>query len=46
MEQAQRCADKVAFFYLGEMIEAGSTGQMFDAPQQRRTQDYIAGTFG
>ena len=46
MEQAQRCADKVAFFYLGEMIEAGSTRQMFDAPQQRRTQDYIAGTFG
>ena len=46
MEQAQRCADKVAFFYLGEMIEAGSTRQMFDGPQQRRTQDYIAGTFG
>ena len=46
MEQAQRCADKVAFFYLGEMIEAGSTGQMFDAPRQRRTQDYMVGTFG
>ena len=46
MEQAQRCADKVAFFYLGEMIEAGSTGQLFDAPRQTRTQDYIAGTFG
>jgi len=46
MEQAQRCADKVAFFYLGEMIEAGSTGQMFAAPLQRRTQDYIAGAFG
>ncbi len=46
MEQAQRCADKVAFFYLGEMIEAGSTAQMFDAPQQRRTQDYLAGNFG
>jgi phosphate transport system ATP-binding protein len=36
----------VAFFYLGEMIEAGSAGQMFDAPQHRRTQDYIAGAFG
>jgi phosphate transport system ATP-binding protein len=46
MEQARRCADKVAFFYLGEMIEAGSAGQMFDAPQHRRTQDYIAGAFG
>ena len=29
MEQARRCADKVAFFYLGEMIEAGPTGQMW-----------------
>jgi phosphate transport system ATP-binding protein len=46
MEQARRCADKVAFFYLGEMIEAGPTGQMFDAPRQGRTQDYIAGDFG
>ena len=46
MEQAQRCADKVAFFCLGEMVEAGSTRQMFDAPRERRTQDYIAGTFG
>ena len=46
MEQAQRCADKVAFFYLGEMIEAGATVQMFDAPRQMRTQDYMAGIFG
>lgn len=46
MEQAQRCADKVAFFYLGEMIEAGSTAQMFEAPRQERTQDYLAGSFG
>ncbi len=46
MEQAQRCADKVAFFCLGEMVEAGATEQIFDAPLQRRTQDYIAGTFG
>ena len=46
MEQAQRGADKVAFFCLGEMVEAGSTRQMFDAPLQRRTQNYIAGTFG
>jgi phosphate transport system ATP-binding protein len=37
MEQAQGCADKVAFFCLGEMIEAGSTGQMFDAPRERRS---------
>ena len=46
MEQAQRRADQVAFFVLGAMVEAGSTRQMFDAPHERRTQDYIAGTFG
>jgi len=46
MEQASRCADQVAFFYLGEMLEAGSTEQMFEAPAQVRTQNYIAGKFG
>ena len=46
MEQARRCADKVAFFYLGEMIEAGATEQMFDASRQKQTQNYIAGNFG
>jgi phosphate transport system ATP-binding protein len=46
MEQARRCADKVAFFYLGEMIEAGATAQMFDAPRQKHTRSYIAGKFG
>jgi phosphate transport system ATP-binding protein len=46
MEQARRVADQVAFFYLGEMIESGSTTQMFDAPLRQRTQNYIAGSFG
>ena len=46
MEQARRCADKVAFFYLGEMIEAGPTAQIFDAPRQTQTQNYMAGKFG
>ena len=46
MEQARRCADKVAFFYLGEMIEAGGTEQMFDAPRETRARNYIAGQFG
>jgi phosphate transport system ATP-binding protein len=46
MEQARRCADQVAFFYLGEMIESGSTAQIFGAPQRVRTQNYIAGAFG
>jgi len=46
MEQARRCADKIAFFYLGEMIEAGASKQMFEAPRQKHTQNYIAGNFG
>ena len=46
MEQARRCADEVAMLYLGQLIEAGSTTQMFDAPRQSRTQDYIGGHFG
>jgi len=46
MQQAARCADQVAFFYLGELIEVGPAGQMFTAPKQRRTQDYVTGRFG
>ena len=46
MQQAARCADQVAFFYLGEMVEVGSATQMFTAPHERRTQEYITGRFG
>ena len=46
MQQAARCADQVAFFYLGEMVEVGSAAQIFTAPRQRRTQEYITGRFG
>ncbi|MCW3476103.1 phosphate ABC transporter ATP-binding protein PstB [Limobrevibacterium gyesilva] len=46
MQQAARCADQVAFFYLGEMVEVGSATQMFTAPRERRTQEYITGRFG
>ncbi|KAA5608558.1 phosphate ABC transporter ATP-binding protein PstB [Rhodovastum atsumiense] len=46
MQQAARCADQVAFFYLGELIEVGTATQMFTAPRQRRTQEYITGRFG
>ncbi len=46
MQQAARCADQVAFFYLGEMVEAGSATQMFTTPRERRTQEYITGRFG
>jgi phosphate transport system ATP-binding protein len=46
MQQAARCADQVAFFYLGELIEVGAAGQIFTAPRQRKTQEYITGRFG
>jgi phosphate transport system ATP-binding protein len=46
MQQAGRCADSVAFFYLGELVEVGPSSQIFTAPKQRRTQEYITGRFG
>ena len=46
MQQAARCADQVAFSYLGEMVEVGTATQIFTAPHQRRTQEYITGRFG
>jgi phosphate transport system ATP-binding protein len=46
LQQAARCADQVAFFYLGEMVEMAPAAEMFTAPKQRRTQEYITGRFG
>lgn len=46
MQQAGRISDFTGFFYLGELIEFGTTEQMFTAPQTRRTQDYITGRYG
>jgi phosphate transport system ATP-binding protein len=46
MQQAARCADQVAFFYLGEMVEVSPAVRMFTAPKERRTQEYITGRFG
>src|ERR1700760_193852 len=46
MQQAARCADQVAFFYLGELIEVAPAADMFTAPKQKRTQEYITGRFG
>jgi len=46
MQQAARCADQVAFLYLGELIEVSPAMQMFTAPRERRTQEYITGRFG
>jgi phosphate transport system ATP-binding protein len=46
MQQAARVSEKTAFFLLGEMIEFGDTKKIFEAPKDRRTEDYITGRFG
>jgi len=46
MQQAARVSDQTAFFYLGEIIEMGNTEQLFNNPQEKRTQNYLSGHFG
>ncbi|MFN9093636.1 MAG: phosphate ABC transporter ATP-binding protein PstB [Alphaproteobacteria bacterium] len=46
MQQAARCADQVAFFYLGELIEVAPAAQLFTAPKHPKTHEYITGRFG
>lgn len=46
MQQASRISDKTAFFLLGELVEYGPTIQIFQNPQDKRTEDYITGRFG
>jgi len=46
MQQAARCADQVAFFYIGEMVEVAPAARLFTAPREKRTQDYVTGRFG
>ncbi len=46
MQQAARVSDFTAFFYMGELIEFGSTEQIFTNPREKRTEDYVTGKFG
>ncbi len=46
MQQAARISDKTAFFLLGELVEVGSTNQIFSMPKDKRLEDYITGRFG
>jgi phosphate transport system ATP-binding protein len=46
MQQAARCSDMTAFFYLGSLIEFGRTEKIFSNPSQKQTEDYISGRFG
>ena len=46
MQQAARVSDTTTFFYLGTMVETGSTQQIFTAPRNEQTEAYITGRFG
>ena len=46
LAQAHRVADKVAFMFLGDLVEYGDVQQVFEAPVAHRTRDYVAGAFG
>ena len=46
LAQARRVADKVAFMYLGDLVEYGTADEVFAAPRAARTRDYVQGAFG
>ena len=46
MQQAARVSDRTAYFHMGELVEAGDTGQVFTEPQVEGTRDYIMGRIG
>jgi len=46
MQQAARVSDYTAFLYMGELIEYGSTHEIFTNPRDERTEAYITGRFG
>ncbi len=46
MQQAARCSDHTAYMYLGDLVEFGTTEQMFFKPNRKETEDYITGRFG
>ena len=46
MQQAARISDFTTFFLLGELIEVGTTSEIFTHPKDKRTEDYITGRYG
>lgn len=46
MQQAARVSDYTAFMHQGQVVEFGLTDDLFTAPRERRTEDYITGRFG
>ena len=46
MQQAARVSNYTAYLYIGELIEFGSTKQIFENPREESTENYITGRFG
>ena len=46
MQQAARCSDKTAFFYIGKLIEYADTRNIFTKPSNPQTEAYVSGRFG
>jgi phosphate transport system ATP-binding protein len=46
IQQAGRVSDYIAFFWMGELIEFGSTIEMFEKPMVKLTEDYLTGRVG
>ncbi len=46
LQQAARVSNVTGFMYLGELVEIGPSGEIFTAPKNRKTDDYITGRFG
>jgi phosphate transport system ATP-binding protein len=46
MQQAARCSDRTAFFYMGRLIEFDDTRKIFTNPSNPQTEAYVSGRFG
>ncbi len=46
MQQAARCSDQTAFFYLGKLVEFADTRDIFTKPANPQTEAYVSGRFG
>ncbi len=46
MQQAARTSDWAGFFHLGEVVEYGTTKDIFTRPKNPQTENYITGRYG
>ncbi len=46
MQQAKRVSQQTCFFHLGKVVESGDTEQIFEAPKEKQTKDYVTGRYG